>query len=130
MLPLLASNAARIRVLRTPVQSGSDRILALMRRGYTSAEVTSSLGELLKAAPSLPLETHVLVGFPGETDEDFQKTIELLKQVAFVKIQVYQYTDRPGTPASDMVEKVSDKIKESRIRHLLREFPQAAFYSG
>jgi len=122
---LLRKNSTRIRRIIVPVQSGSDKILASMQRCYTSAEVKHCLGDLIKAVPSLILETHALVGFPGETWSDFLATIELLKTLKFDKLQVYRYTDRTGTPASEMVEKVSESEKQDRVQYLLHEFPQA-----
>ncbi|MBN1359750.1 MAG: radical SAM protein [Sedimentisphaerales bacterium] len=121
---LLGANSQRIERLRVPVQSGSDRILDLMRRQYTAADAEHSLRSLLEAAPSLPLETHILVGFPGETDEDFRATVDLLRAVAFTRIQLYVYSDRPGTPASEFGRKVPLTVKAERLGHLLKEFPQ------
>ena len=127
---LLAVNTHRIERLRVPIQSGSDRMLTSMRRGYTANDARRCLGQLQDAAPSLPLETHVLVGFPGETDADFQATVELLRAVTFVRIQVYAYTDRIGTAASEMDGKVSESVKWARVNYLLREFDQAFSCSG
>lgn len=126
---LLAANSERIQRLKVPVQSGSDKILALMRRCYTSAEAKRSLTQLLGASPSIPLETHVLVGFPGETKEDFMATAGLLKAVEFARIQVYVYTDRPGTLACEIAHKVPDAVKADRARRLLSEFPQSVYCS-
>jgi threonylcarbamoyladenosine tRNA methylthiotransferase MtaB len=122
---VVAANHDRIDVLKIPVQSGSDRMLASMRRSYTSADVKRSIGELLAAAPSLSLLTHVLVGFPGETEEDFISTVQLLRDIRFSKIEIYRYTDRMGTSASELEPKVIESIKNERIRRLQREFPQA-----
>ena len=123
---LLATHARRIERLRVPIQSGSDRVLAAMQRCYRVADVMRCLQRLQDAAPSLPLETHVLVGFPGETEADFRATVDLLKAVKFVRIQVYTYTDRIGTAASEMGQKVPGSVKRDRVNHLLREFDQAA----
>lgn len=122
---VFSSNAARVQLVRIPVQSGSDRMLALMRRCYTVQEVKQSLEELFEAASSLPIETHVLAGFPGETEEDFLATVHLLRAFKFAGIQVYRYADRIGTPASEMEDKVSESVKEDRVQRLLREFPMA-----
>ncbi len=125
LTPLLATNVHRIERLRVPVQSGSDRMLASMRRGYTATDARRCLEQLQGAAPSLPLETHALVGFPGETEADFQATVALLRTVNFVRIQVYTYTDRLGTAASQMQGKVSESVKQARADFLLRAFDQA-----
>jgi tRNA A37 methylthiotransferase MiaB len=122
---LLKANHERVQRLKIPIQSGSDRVLELMRRCYTSGDIRRILSRLLENCPSMPLETHVLVGFPGEREEDFMATVELLRAVKFVRIQVYRYTDRPGTPASEMGQKVPSATKEDRVRRLLAEFPQA-----
>ncbi len=122
---ILAAHADRIRWLKVPVQSGSDKILRLMKRHYTHAEVKASLTYLRDKAPSLPLDTHVLVGFPGETDRDFEDTIELMRAIRFDRVQVYSYTDRPNTSACDLPDKVNEDVKQSRVQRLLKEFQVA-----
>ena len=122
---VLASHTDRIRVLKVPVQSGSDRILESMKRCYTNAEMKTSLTYLREKAPTLALSTHVLVGFPGETDEDFENTLDLLRSVRFDRIMVYSYTDRPNTSASALTDKVPEPVKQQRARRLVGEFPQA-----
>ncbi len=122
---VLAAHADRIRQLKIPVQSGSDRILQRMRRGYTGAEAKAALAYLKERVPAVPLETHVLIGFPGETEADFEGTLDLLRAVRFDRIQVYRYTGRPGTPASALSDKVPQHVQQERITHLLREFPEA-----
>lgn len=127
---LLATNADRIRMLKVPIQSGSDRILRLMKRQYTRDEMQASLTYLREKAPSLPLETHVLVGFPGETDEDFEDTMDLLGAIRFDRIQIYRYTDRPNTSARDLPDKVPEPVKEQRIQHLQSVLPQIVAPEG
>ncbi len=122
---ILAAHADRIRWLKVPVQSGSDKILRLMKRHYTHAEVKASLTYLRDKAPSLPLDTHVLVGFPGETDRDFEDTMELMRAIRFDRVQVYSYTDRPNTSACDLPDKVNEDVKQSRVQRLLKEFQVA-----
>jgi tRNA A37 methylthiotransferase MiaB len=123
-LDLLSAHSQRVRCLTVPVQSGSDRILQLMQRPYTSAGVGQWLRQMRQCAPELPMETHVLVGFPGETEGDFEQTVELLRGVRFDRIETYWYSDRPETPASQMVPKVPESAIESRVARLSREFPQ------
>jgi MiaB/RimO family radical SAM methylthiotransferase len=125
MIDLLKANARRVRLLRTPIQSGSDRILQLMCRQYTTAEVIRCLTHLRQEASSIPLDTHVLVGFPGETDRDFQATISLLKAIRFDSIQIYRYADRPRTRASIMTDKVPPEVIDRRVQTVLRQFRQA-----
>ena len=122
---LLARHADRIRRLKIPVQSGSDRILTRMKRCYTRTEAKAALSELRDKAPTLPTETHVLVGFPGETDQDFEDTLDLLRAARFDYIQAYRYTDRPGTAAAKMTDKIPVRIQRERIQRLCDEFPQA-----
>ncbi len=122
---VLAAHADRIRVVRLPVQSGSDKILELMKRCYTNAELKASLTYLRKKVPTLALSTHILVGFPGETDEDFDATLDLLRFVRFDEIQVYRYTVRPNTSASALTDKVPMQIIQQRTERLINEFPQA-----
>lgn len=120
---ILAANSSRIELLKVPIQSGSDRMLQLMERPYTADQLRRCLGELRRLAPQLPLDTHILVGFPGETEADFEQTVDLLRAVRFDRIQAYWYSDRPNTPAAEMTPKVPDAAIEHRVRMLLREFP-------
>lgn len=126
LIPLLAANASRIRLLMIPVQSGSQRMLELMRRGHSAAELTHSLSALRTAAPGLALGTHVLVGFPGEGDRDFQDTLRLLDVVAFERVGIYRYSERPQTDAPGLPDKVPDDVKARRVSHLLKKLPNAA----
>ena len=126
LIPLLATNVGRIRLVMIPVQSGSERMLQLMRRGYSAPEVTRSLSALRTAAPGLTLGTHVLVGFPGETDEDFEHTCRLLNVLQFDRVSIYIYSERPGTQAADLPGRVPDDVKARRVRDLLRALPNAA----
>jgi tRNA A37 methylthiotransferase MiaB len=123
IMDLLSVNRSRVRSLCVPVQSGSDRILQLMRRAYSAADVRQWLCQLHQVAPRLAVETHVLVGFPGETDQDFEQTLELLHAVRFTSMEAYSYSDRPNTLASQMTPKVPDHVIDSRIMRLIREFP-------
>ncbi len=123
MTVLLASNVKKVSLIKMSVQSGSDKILRLMRRGYTAAQAKECLRQLRRACPGIPLETHVLVGFPGETDEDFRLTVEFLRAVRFDSIQVYRYTHRPGTASSQMESIVPQAITDNRARRILNLFP-------
>jgi tRNA A37 methylthiotransferase MiaB len=121
---VLAGHVDRIQRITIPVQSGSDRILQRMKRRYTSAEAKAALSDLRQKAPTLRMETHILVGFPGETEADFQATLDLIKSVRFDWIQAYRYTDRPGTAASAMTDKIPASIQRERLRRLRDEFAQ------
>lgn len=98
-----------------PVQSGSDRILAKMNRKYTIAQYMEKVDRLLAYCPDIALTTDVIVGFPGETEDDFEKTMALLEHVRFHGSFSFKYSDRPGTRASELVDKVDEKIKSARL---------------
>jgi tRNA A37 methylthiotransferase MiaB len=118
---LLAANRARIDAMLVPVQSGSDRVLERMRRGYTRREVESSLRELREALAGVRLATHVIIGFPGETDADFAETIALLNAIRFDEISIYKYSDRKGTEAEQMADKVGELRKIRRLWRYKRQ---------
>jgi MiaB/RimO family radical SAM methylthiotransferase len=126
LIRLLAAHSEKIDVIRVPIQSGSDRILDLMRRPYTTAQVAAAVDELHGAAPQVRLETHILVGFPGETDADFEETMDYLRRVSFDWIRVYYYTDRPGTAATAMPDKVPESMIRRRVKCLNAEFRHVA----
>jgi len=121
----ILKNTKKISFICIPAQSGSDRILKRMKRCYTRDKAKAALSELRDKAPTLPTETHVLVGFPGETDQDFEDTLDLLRAARFHHIQAYRYTDRPGTAAAKMADKVPMRIQRERIQQIREEFPEA-----
>ena len=105
--------------IHLPLQSGSDRILKIMRRGYT-AEKFQKLAERIRAArPGMAITTDIIVGFPGETDEDFQKTRDLCEAVSFDNAFVFRYSPRQNTPAATMGDQISEELKEARNQDLL-----------
>jgi tRNA-2-methylthio-N6-dimethylallyladenosine synthase len=102
-----------------PLQSGSDRILKIMRRGYT-AEKFQKLAERIRAArPGMAITSDIIVGFPGETDEDFQKTRDLCEAVSFDNAFVFRYSPRQNTPAATMEAQISEELKDARNQELL-----------
>lgn len=106
--------------LHLPVQSGSDKILKLMKRGYTVADFVKIVERFRKEIPDLYLSTDVIVGFPGETDEDFQATIELMKKVKPGKVNISKFGARSSTEAAKMKQLPTEKINErSRKLHML-----------
>jgi MiaB/RimO family radical SAM methylthiotransferase len=119
---LLAAHSDKVELIRVPVQSGCDRILGLMQRRYAAADVAAAIQELHREGPTIQLETHILVGFPGETDADFEQTLGFLRPAPFDWIRVYQYTDRPNTPASRMPAKVPAEVIRRRAKRLKSEF--------
>jgi tRNA-2-methylthio-N6-dimethylallyladenosine synthase len=106
------------RHVHMPVQSGSDRVLKRMIRRYSVAEYRERTGALQAAVPDLTLSTDVIVGFPGETAEDFQATLELVQAVGFVGLFGFKYSVRPYTPAQKLPDDVSEEVKAERLREL------------
>ena len=101
--------------LHLPVQSGSDRILAAMNRQHTAADYLRLVDKLRTARPDLALSSDFIVGFPGESDRDFQDSLELVRQVKFAASYSFKYSPRPGTPASAMEEQLDEAVKEERL---------------
>ncbi len=107
--------------LHLTAQSGSNRMLKAMRRGYTRERYLMRWEMLMTAAPHMELHSDWIVGFPGETDDDLQQTIDLMERVRFAQSYVFKYSPRPGTVAAEeMVEDVSEDTKAERIQALLR----------
>lgn len=104
--------------LHLPVQSGSDRILTQMKRGHTALEYKSQIRKLKKARPEICMSSDFIIGFPGETDADFEATMDLIKAVDFDLSFSFIYSARPGTPAADMVDDISDETKKQRLQIL------------
>ncbi len=111
-LPKLASH------LHLPVQSGSDRVLSAMKRGYTVLEYKSIIRKLRAARPDIVLTSDFIVGFPGETEQDFEATIRLIEEVGFDASFSFLYSPRPGTPAAQMPDEVPHEIKAARLKRL------------
>jgi len=118
---VLKANSRRVSRIVLPIESGSDRILGLMNRGYKIEKVKECLLDFQKTIPELKLETHIIVGFPGETEEDFQKSVELVKEINFSKVVVFRYEDRPNTRASSFPDKVLKEVIDRRARVLAKE---------
>ncbi|MEO7761143.1 MAG: tRNA (N6-isopentenyl adenosine(37)-C2)-methylthiotransferase MiaB [Casimicrobiaceae bacterium] len=112
------TNAKLVSMLHLPVQSGSDRVLAAMKRGYTALEYKAIVRRLRVARPDLSLTSDFIVGFPGETDADFEQTMKLIDAVAFDGAFSFAYSPRPGTPASDLAEQVPAPTKQARLERL------------
>ncbi len=102
-----------------PLQSGSDRVLARMNRGYTRAQYLDLVAALRDAEPAMAFSTDVIVGFPGETEADFEATVETVERVGYDNVFVFRYSRRPGTPAAAMPDQVADDVKADRNRRLL-----------
>jgi tRNA-2-methylthio-N6-dimethylallyladenosine synthase len=104
--------------LHLPVQSGSDRILAAMKRGYTVLEFKSKIRALRKVRPHIAISSDFIVGFPGETDADFQATLDLVESMGFDNSFSFIYSRRPGTPAAELADEVSLSVKKQRLQIL------------
>jgi len=104
--------------LHLPVQSGSDRILAAMKRGYTALEFKQKIRRLRAVRPDISISSDFIVGFPGETDADFEKTMKLIEDVGFDQSFSFIYSRRPGTPAADLEDNVSGEEKHARLSRL------------
>lgn len=106
--------------LHLPLQAGSDRILQAMNRGYTSADYLKLVERARAAVPDLALTTDLIVGFPGETEEDFAKTLEMVRRVEFDSAFTFLYSPRVGTPAAELPEQVEEEVKKERIYRLIQ----------
>ncbi|GGI80809.1 tRNA (N6-isopentenyl adenosine(37)-C2)-methylthiotransferase MiaB [Legionella impletisoli] len=116
--------------LHLPVQSGSDRILAMMKRGYTVMEYKSKIRKLRNVRPDIRLSTDIIVGFPGETDKDFEDTMNLVHDIGFDTSFSFIYSARPGTPAANLPDDTPMEVKKERLKILQeRLLLQAGRYS-
>ncbi len=111
-LPKLVSH------VHLPVQSGSDRILAAMKRGYTTLEYKSIIRRLRAVRPDVSLSSDFIVGFPGETDDDFERTMKLVQELRFDASFSFIYSKRPGTPAADLADDTPAEVKLARLQRL------------
>jgi len=112
--------------LHLPVQSGSDRILAAMKRGYTAIEYKSLVRKLRAARPELSLSSDFIVGFPGETAEDFEKTMKLIDDVGFDASFSFLYSARPGTPAAELTDDTPHEVQIERLMRLQKRIEDLA----
>ena len=106
--------------LHLPVQSGSDRILSLMKRGHTALEYKSRIRKLRKVRPDICISTDFIVGFPGETEDDFNQTMDLIRTIGFDQSFSFIYSKRPGTPAASLPDDTPHELKKKRLQ-LLQE---------
>jgi tRNA-2-methylthio-N6-dimethylallyladenosine synthase len=104
--------------LHLPVQAGSDRVLSAMKRGYTALEFKQKIRKLRKVRPDISVSTDFIVGFPGETDVDFEQTMKLITDVGFDQSFSFIYSRRPGTPAANLADETSAEVKHARLERL------------
>ena len=119
-LPKLVSH------VHLPVQSGSDRILAAMKRGYTALEYKSIIRRLKAARPGISIATDIIVGFPGETEDDFERTMDLIEDVGFDASFSFVYSPRPGTPAARLPDDTPYSVKLARLQRLQKRIDENA----
>lgn len=112
--------------LHLPVQSGSDRVLAAMKRGYSAIEYKSIIRKIRALRPSISISSDFIIGFPGETDADFEATMKLIEAVYFDESFSFIYSPRPGTPAADLADGISQEIKLQRLHRLQEKIVQHA----
>src|SRR5206468_352953 len=106
--------------LHLPLQSGSDRTLARMHRGYTAARYLERLAAARAAIPDLAVTTDIIIGFPGETDDDFARTLEVVDEAAYDAAYTFVFSPRPGTPAAEMTDGlVPVEVAQERMVRLL-----------
>jgi tRNA-2-methylthio-N6-dimethylallyladenosine synthase len=106
------------RHIHMPVQSGSDRVLKRMIRRYTRTEYTERVRRLLGARPDMTISTDIIVGFPGETEDDFRATLDLVRDIGYVGVFGFKYSPRPYTPALKLADDVPEEVKSERLARL------------
>ena len=119
MMDVIKNNKVFVSHLHIPLQAGSDHVLKLMNRRYDKKHFKEMVAEIRNIRKDISLTTDVIVGFPGETEEDFNETMDFFKEIGFAKIHVFPYSDRNGTVASRMKDKVPGNIKKERVHKLL-----------
>src|SRR5438093_808432 len=118
LIDAFARNDKLVSHLHLPVQSGSDRVLVAMKRGYTALEYKSIVRRLRAVRPGISLTSDFIVGFPGESDADFEQTMKLVAQVDFDGAFSFLYSARPGTPAAELPDPVPHAVKQARLTRL------------
>ncbi|MFZ3205999.1 MAG: tRNA (N6-isopentenyl adenosine(37)-C2)-methylthiotransferase MiaB [Pseudomonas sp.] len=113
-----------VKYLHLPVQSGSDRILAAMKRNHTALEYKSRIRKLRAAVPDILISTDFIIGFPGETEKDFEQTMKLVEDVGFDFSYSFVYSARPGTPAADLSDDTPEELKKQRLAILQQRISQ------
>ena len=119
VIDVMADNPKICRCLHLPVQSGSDRILKAMNRRYTAARYLEKVDALRAKIPDCAITTDLIVGFPGETDEDFNATLDLVKRVGYASAFTFVYSKRQGTAAADMPDQIPEEVSKRRIMQLV-----------
>lgn len=119
LIDVILSSPAVCSHLHIPLQCGSDKILARMKRPYTTSEFKSLIDEFNQKLPGIAITTDVIVGFPGETEQDFQNSLEFVRSCHFAGAHVFPYSKRQGTPAAKYPDQLSKKVKEQRVKAMM-----------
>ena len=119
MIDLIASSKVIVDHLHVPLQSGCDETLKRMNRKYNCASYFNKLTKIKERIPDMVFTTDVIVGFPGESEEEFQKTYEFIKKVGYTQLHVFPYSPRKGTPAAKMPNQVDERVKHERVSQLI-----------
>jgi tRNA-2-methylthio-N6-dimethylallyladenosine synthase len=116
----MAANPAVCEHIHLPLQAGDDAVLSRMRRGYTGEEFLDLVGRLRTAIPDLGITTDLIVGFPGETEEQFLRTLDVVRRARFDSAFMFAYSARPGTPGSLFADQVPEEARVDRLYRLIR----------
>src|SRR5690625_574126 len=119
VIEVLDSSEKIVRHLHIPVQSGSNTVLARMRRKYSADFYEERVNKIKKALPDLAITSDIIVGFPGETDEEFNETYEFVKRIKYAELHVFPFSRRTGTPAARMTNQVEANVKDERVKKMI-----------
>lgn len=126
VIAVIGKSSKVVRHMHIPLQSGSDTVLKRMRRKYTMAAYEERIEKLKQALPRLAITSDVIVGFPGETEEEFQETYDFIAKHKFSELHVFPYSMRTGTPAARMTDQIDEAIKNERVHRLIELSNQLA----
>ncbi|WP_163970044.1 tRNA (N(6)-L-threonylcarbamoyladenosine(37)-C(2))-methylthiotransferase MtaB [Oceanobacillus halotolerans] len=126
VIEVLDQSEKIVRHLHIPLQSGSDSVLERMRRKYSSSYYKQKVDKIKKALPNLAITSDVIVGFPGETEEEFQETYNFVKEIGYAELHVFPFSRRTGTPAARMENQVDDHTKHRRVQEMIELSNQLA----
>jgi len=119
LIKVMASNDRICKHVHLPMQSGDDEILKRMNRGYTSDHYRQIIKKLRTVMPNIGLTTDIIVGFPGETQEQYQKTYDLMKEIGYDYAFMYKYSPREGTKAAEFTDQVEEKVRLERLKEII-----------
>jgi threonylcarbamoyladenosine tRNA methylthiotransferase MtaB len=119
VVDLMAAEPRLCRYLHVPLQAGDDQVLKAMNRPYAIDEYLDSVRRVQQRIPGVALATDIIVGFPGETDDAFERTMDVVRELRFSKLHVFRYSARPGTPAAEMPDEVPPQVKKERSKRLI-----------